>query len=664
MSRLPLPFILTLLTCFVVATVSHSSTTDDVYYGGYNITVNSSFYGYQSLVDRDTTGGLEAYDYGAHLMFTGEDTGTRFRAFTGGRWKSSLGDGDHILQWTSPDGTPDSWSMWTNAPEFFQGQETGSPNQWFSGNTMDAEVSLAADGKWIMFVECEIEHGQLIDIPGLTAAAQNAARLILLTSNDNKNWTMKTDRSPVINITQPTITMLHHPEAVYVPWDEDGKIYWLYFHVNVNDVQVATYRIRSNVYDTFDYNNRELVYGFAQLGNQIGYIEDAPGGPLFVRTSIVVHPQSGDFVPSLQFSRDGITWSFGDNSETLLMEGSNEPNNNNCYFVGMSTWLGRGGLLPTTTGWEALYAPTTAKHPIVVENEPNDIFRSEIGLGDFTIEIADYKKANLYCINRTGAATDLHILNRDGNYNNFILQIPTDLSVTNSDWSFELVDFNNDSILDLMCIARVAASNKTEVHILDGATSFQTWLLHKATPLGTTNASWEFVVGDYNADDIPDLYCVAKQTFGGNTEVHVLNGADDFSTWLLQTSTTLHNTNTSWEFELGDYDGDGNLDLYAIFKQQPGFNTEVHVMNGSTNFQSWLLQTSTIIHYTDSNWEFELGDYNEDGVLDLYGIAKIGGSGNVEVHVMNGATSYSSWLLNAAVGQLTADSDWSFAISQ
>ena len=104
----------------------------------------------------------------------------------------------------------------------------------------------------------------------------------------------------------------------------------------------------------------------------------------------------------------------------------------------------------------------------------------------------------------------------------------------------------------------------------------------------------------------------------------------------LQTPTILHKTGENFSFLLGDYNHDGNLDLYAIIKTQTGSrSTEVHILSGKNNFQSWLLQTGTILHETGNNWVFLLGDYNHDGHLDLYAINKNQTwSRSTEVHIL------------------------------
>jgi len=65
-----------------------------------------------------------------------------------------------------------------------------------------------------------------------------------------------------------------------------------------------------------------------------------------------------------------------------------------------------------------------------------------------------------------------------------------------------------------------------------------------------------------------------------------------------------------------------------------------------------VFQTPTALHKTGSqnDWDFMLGDYNQDGTTDLYVIKKAGASGKTEVHVMNGVGLFKSYLLHSATG--------------
>ncbi|APR87770.1 Integrin-like repeats domain fused to lysozyme, LYCV glycosyl hydrolase [Minicystis rosea] len=88
-------------------------------------------------------------------------------------------------------------------------------------------------------------------------------------------------------------------------------------------------------------------------------------------------------------------------------------------------------------------------------------------------------------------------------------------------------------------------TKSTEVHILDGASNYKNWLLHTGTPLGQTSAAnWSFSVADVNADGTPDLMAITQYPTTGtkSTEVHVLSGAGNFQSWLVHTGTPLEPT--------------------------------------------------------------------------------------------------------------------------
>ena len=67
----------------------------------------------------------------------------------------------------------------------------------------------------------------------------------------------------------------------------------------------------------------------------------------------------------------------------------------------------------------------------------------------------------------------------------------------------------------------------------------------------------------------------------------------------LHIKTALEETGDNWDFLLGDYNNNGTLDLYCIKKSNTETNsTEVHILNGNDNFQSFLLQTGTALQET------------------------------------------------------------------
>lgn len=227
---------------------------------------------------------------------------------------------------------------------------------------------------------------------------------------------------------------------------------------------------------------------------------------------------------------------------------------------------------------------------------------------------------------------------------------------------------------DVFAIQRHSTSSaKTEVSILDGSNNFQSWLMGNGTLLGETadSTQWTFGAGDKNGDGIDDLYAIKRHgTDSGMTEVNVLDGATNFQTWIAGTATILGQTPnpTAWNFAVGDYNGDGIDDVYAIQRHTTSAGkTQVSVLDGATNFQTWLAGANTLLGETPdaTQWNLAAGDYNADGKDDLYIIKRhTTNSGKTEINVLDAATNFQSWLMGT--GSLldpTPDATmWNFAV--
>jgi hypothetical protein len=113
-------------------------------------------------------------------------------------------------------------------------------------------------------------------------------------------------------------------------------------------------------------------------------------------------------------------------------------------------------------------------------------------------------------------------------------------------------------------------------------TPFQSYIIQTGTPLHETDGTFDFVMGDWNQDGRPDLIAIKKSKTGSNsTEVHILSGASNFQDFILHTSTPLHEMDDTFDFVMGDWNPRGRPYLIAIKKSKTGSNsTEVHILSG------------------------------------------------------------------------------------
>lgn len=257
----------------------------------------------------------------------------------------------------------------------------------------------------------------------------------------------------------------------------------------------------------------------------------------------------------------------------------------------------------------------------------------------------------VYAVKRLTSPVELATLTPQSGYQAFKGQVATAHSAvgTSQQFQFQMADLDGDGIEDLFFFNRSqTGSGATEVHVLKGP-EYTGFIEHAATALGDTGSDnqWKFLVGDYDRDSELDIYVIKKYGTTGKLEVHVLDGKTGFKTFLAQHATIQAGPGNSTEFDfgLGDYNADGILDLYAISKVGASGKTEVHVLNGASGFQDYLANIATGLATTGSggNWVFGVGDYNSDGKPDVYAFRKQ--SAHAEVHVLDGANGFNTSLL-------------------
>jgi hypothetical protein len=263
-----------------------------------------------------------------------------------------------------------------------------------------------------------------------------------------------------------------------------------------------------------------------------------------------------------------------------------------------------------------------------------------------------------------------------GPYSTFLLQTGTPITQPDAaaNFVFAVGDFNRDGIPDVFAFKKTnTGTGRLEVHVLNGATNYQSFLLQIGTPIASADAAanFSFAVGDFNGDGIPDVFALKKTNTGtGRLEVHVLNGATNYQSFLLQIGTPITSADAAanFSFAVGDFNRDGRADVYGFKTTNTGTGRlEVHVLNGAANYQSFLLQTGTPITAPDAaaNFSFAVGDANRDGIPDVVGFKTTNtGTGRLEIHVLNGASNYQSFVLQTgtAISAADAAANFTFAV--
>ena len=200
-------------------------------------------------------------------------------------------------------------------------------------------------------------------------------------------------------------------------------------------------------------------------------------------------------------------------------------------------------------------------------------------------------------------------------------------------------DYNHDGYSDLHKIAfSGTTSANVEDHVLTGI-NFQNWLAHVTTAwTEAPSRNAYYLLGDYNHDANPDLYMVALNPSTGHIEVHILAGPSYTQPLADYTTPLTASSLGQIEVALGGYNQDNYPDLYvAYFTGTGSGKIELHVLNG-TNFQNELGAWVTPMGAASTNdQQFVIGDYNHDGVPDIY-LVVLGGVGQheVDVHVLLG----------------------------
>ena len=277
-------------------------------------------------------------------------------------------------------------------------------------------------------------------------------------------------------------------------------------------------------------------------------------------------------------------------------------------------------------------------------------------------------RPDVYALKNGDDGTEVHVLDGEATYAAFDGHFATAAGqhYTFGLYDYVLADRDGDGVDDIIAIKQGTYSINVEVHVLDGASGYTTYQLHRVTPLGGgPSGTWVYDAADVDGDGHLDVVGVDKQGANGRATVHVLDGATGFRSFLLQAATPVPSLHGGWvTFAMGHHDRDGLPDLYAVRRTNTSSGrTEVHVMSGASGFRTRVAQIATPLPWTDESWDWDVDDHDGDGWDELWGIKRNGASGRTEVHVLSDRT-YSRWTAHHATAVPDTDQHdgWRFPV--
>ncbi len=190
----------------------------------------------------------------------------------------------------------------------------------------------------------------------------------------------------------------------------------------------------------------------------------------------------------------------------------------------------------------------------------------------------------------------------------------------------KVADFNNDRHQDLVVSVTYSAGNGAAVFLGNGDGTFG------SSPTfftGGFNDASNVVFGDFNSDGKLDCAISVSLTSGGALYVYPGNGDGTFGSAIVSEMTS---GVSSYPLAVGDFDGDGNLDLLGA---NPPSSPAILLGHGDGTFT---YSTSALV--TSGGLPAVIADLNGDGILDI--AFSNSTSGKLEVLLGNGDGTFTA----------------------
>ena len=167
-------------------------------------------------------------------------------------------------------------------------------------------------------------------------------------------------------------------------------------------------------------------------------------------------------------------------------------------------------------------------------------------------------------------------------------------------------DYDNDGDMDVVMVA--GSTSESTVLWTNTGTDFTSTTL--ASGPGAKAASW----GDYDNDGDFDLYITAYSQGSNNPDKNLFFRNDNGTLVQVTSGTIVNDADYSYGSAWGDYDNDGDLDLY-VANDGDTLKCRLYINNGDGTFSS--LQNSNIVDSVFYARGCAWADYDNDGDLDM-----------------------------------------------
>ena len=193
--------------------------------------------------------------------------------------------------------------------------------------------------------------------------------------------------------------------------------------------------------------------------------------------------------------------------------------------------------------------------------------------------------------NRLAETLEVRTLLTAEPFQEVLLYTTTAMPVSDPTYSYQSADWDNDGNTDLLLIQRSGtASGMVEVSVYscaipgfdarnNGQANAYTALLPVA--MAAASADWDFRIDNWGGGNKPDLFAIHRaNTASGFVEVTIFTGESNFASGTSVFQTPLPTAGRDWVFDLGHFNNDGLIDLFAV-RRKGEFSTEVFVAAGA-----------------------------------------------------------------------------------